>query len=143
MCIHRFGCIPPGGPAVTYLSVSRCPDLIHIPQILFNRGSIGEVIQVLLLGGVGISSEKRLPAKSSFTRTTRDMLPTRRIGCQERFVELGDRLSIPRAFHGLPTSNWTSALGQADLVWSIFRGRPQRRPRVISIPRCPEKVQHP
>jgi hypothetical protein len=96
-----------------------------------------------LLGGVGIGSEKRLPAKSSFTRTTRIMLPTRRIGCQKRFVEFGDRLSIPRAFHGLSTSKLTSALGQADLLWAIFRGRARRRPRVISILRTSEKVQHP
>jgi hypothetical protein len=34
-----------------------------------------------------------------------DHAPNRRIGCQERFVELGDRLSVPRAFHDLPTSN--------------------------------------
>ena len=50
-----------------------------------------------------------------------DHAPNRRIGCQKRFVELGDRLSIHRAFHGLPTSNLTSALGQADLLWAIFR----------------------
>lgn len=38
-----------------------------------------------------------------------DRVPNTRIGCQERFIELGDRLSIHRARHGLPISNLTSA----------------------------------
>jgi len=72
-----------------------------------------------------------------------DHAPERRKGCEKHFAELGDRVCIARAIHGLPTSNLTSALGQADLLWAIFRGRPRRRPRVISILRISEKVQHP
>jgi hypothetical protein len=45
-----------------------------------------------------------------------DHAPNRRIGCQECYVELRDRLSIHRAFDRLPNSNLTSAFGQADLL---------------------------
>ena len=65
---------------------------------------------------VGIGAEKRSPAMIVVHQDYTIIAPNRRRGCQERFVELGDRLSIHRACHGLPTSNLTSPLGQADLL---------------------------
>ncbi|MGA2066821.1 MAG: hypothetical protein ABSG86_17725, partial [Thermoguttaceae bacterium] len=101
---------PTAPPRDVYLLPEQWDKLVAYVAKSRDGGCLLDIITVLKETGCRPTEARRVESRH-FDRANR--WP---VGCQERLVELGDRLAVNRALGGLPAVAVRGTLGQTDLV---------------------------